>query len=78
MDLVQLGRPRPFRVDVQNLTIAAPPPALTIPLAIPITVPRSVQRRVQAWTRKTEDVPVPTTLVHNASLSVLPGEVLAM
>ncbi|GAA6063063.1 hypothetical protein JCM10212_003008 [Sporobolomyces blumeae] len=64
--------PTPYACVVDDLTISAPVPQWTIPMAIPITVPRWVQRRLQ------KDEAVPKTLVRNVDLDVKPGEVLAI
>ncbi|KAK4057385.1 ATP-binding cassette transporter snq2 [Microbotryomycetes sp. JL221] len=80
--LYDLARPEPYRVVVEDLTIAAPAPAWTIPMAIPITVPRMIQDRIQAHQRKKHGsdrhIPQPTILVNEASLTVEPGQMLAI
>lgn len=70
--LSALKAPPQYRIEVRDLNIDAPPPAWTIPLAIPITVPSSLQRRLQ------KGVTEPRELLRHASLTVHPGEVLAM
>jgi len=66
-------QPAPFQVSVQDLTIAAPAPQWTVPMAIPITVPRSIQRRLQK-----EENAIQKEIVRRVNLEVKAGEVLAM
>ncbi|GAA5939117.1 uncharacterized protein JCM15063_004431 [Sporobolomyces koalae] len=67
-------QPRPFQCYVSNLTIAAPVPPWTIPMAIPITVPRWIQQRIQ----RNDDKAVPKEIVRGVNLEVKAGEVLAI
>ncbi|GAA6030923.1 hypothetical protein JCM8097_008938 [Rhodosporidiobolus ruineniae] len=71
--IAQLPRPKPVAIQVRNLTIQAPVPQVTIPLAIPIAVPRFVTHRL-----KKGGEAVSKELVRGVSLRVEPGEVLAI
>lgn len=74
--LSTLRQPPPYSVSVTDLTIAAPVPAWTIPLAIPITVPKRVQKLVMG--RKRREQTVPKELVRMVNLTIRPGELCAM
>lgn len=63
----------PLGVRVSQVTIVAPVPQWSIPLAVPITVPRFVQRRLQKG-----QAMEPKELVRDVNLEVQPGEMLAM
>lgn len=67
-------QPPPFQCSVTNVTISAPVPQWTIPMAIPIVVPRWVQRRLQSKS----GAPSPKEIVRGVNLDVKAGEVLAM
>ncbi|GAA5921109.1 hypothetical protein JCM3775_004094 [Rhodotorula graminis] len=71
--LARLPPPPPYRVVVRGLSIQAPVPRWTVPVAIPFTVPRWVQRRLQKGGEA-----VPTELVRNVSVDIAAGEVLAL
>ncbi|GAA5883094.1 hypothetical protein JCM16303_006086 [Sporobolomyces ruberrimus] len=71
-------QPQPFQCSVTNLTLSAPIPPWTIPMAIPITVPRWIQERVQKRRRGGEDRPVPKEIVRGVNLQVKAGEILAI
>ncbi|CEQ39426.1 SPOSA6832_00937 [Sporobolomyces salmonicolor] len=70
--LAQLRPPAPYAIVVSGLTITAPIPRWTIPMAVPVTVPMWAQRRLQ----RTQ--PLPKELVREVNLEVNPGEVLAI
>lgn len=74
--LSTLRQPPPYSVSVTDLTIAAPVPAWTIPLAIPITVPKRVQKLVMG--RKRREQTVPKELVRMVNLTIRPGELCAI
>ncbi|GAA5912086.1 uncharacterized protein JCM6883_007106 [Sporobolomyces salmoneus] len=67
-------QPQPFQCLVSTLTISAPIPQWTIPMAIPITVPRSIQKKLQ----KGNESAVPKEIVRAVNLEVKAGEVLAI
>ncbi|GAA6021211.1 hypothetical protein JCM11491_001608 [Sporobolomyces phaffii] len=73
--LLSALQPQPYRCLVSDLTIAAPIPPWTIPMAIPITVPRWIQRRLQ---QRGDEGPVPHEIVRRVNLEVKAGEVLAI
>lgn len=72
--LSSLRPPPPYAVRVTNLTIVAPIPPITIPLAIPIVLPAFLTRgRTSSGEQRT-----PTELVRAVNLVVEPREVLAI
>ncbi|GAA5959155.1 hypothetical protein JCM21900_001409 [Sporobolomyces salmonicolor] len=70
--LAQLRPPAPYAVVVSGLTITAPIPRWTIPMAVPVSVPMWAQRHLQ------RAQPLPKELVREVNLEVNPGEVLAI
>lgn len=73
--LSSLRPPPPYSVFVTNLTIIAPVPPVTIPLAVPIPIPGFISRRLGPRSRGADP---PRELVRSANLQVEPGEVLAI
>ncbi|GAA5886465.1 hypothetical protein JCM6882_001645 [Rhodosporidiobolus microsporus] len=71
--LSSLKPPPAVAIVVRGLSIQAPVPELTIPLAVPIKVPRFIQRRLQKG-----EAAVPRELLREVSMEVRPGEVLAI
>ncbi|GAA5902258.1 hypothetical protein JCM8208_007242 [Rhodotorula glutinis] len=71
--LARLPPPTPYHVVVRGLSIQAPVPRWTVPVAIPFTVPRWIQRRLQKGGEA-----MPTELVRNVSVDIAAGEVLAL
>lgn len=69
--LSAIKAPDQYRLDVQNLCVAAPPPRWEVPMALTIRVPRAVQRRLQ------KDAVLPKRLVGGVNLRVEPGELAA-
>lgn len=63
----------PVGVRVDGVTVAAPIPQWSIPLAVPITVPRFIQRRLQ----KGQAIEA-KELVRDVHLDIEPGQMLAM
>ncbi|SGY73967.1 BQ5605_C005g03332 [Microbotryum silenes-dioicae] len=70
--LAGLPAPESYSLSVKSLSIVAPPPEWSIPLAIPITVPRSVQKRLN----KSKEL-LAKELLRNVNVEVRAGEVLA-
>ncbi|KDE04252.1 hypothetical protein MVLG_05280 [Microbotryum lychnidis-dioicae p1A1 Lamole] len=71
--LAGLPAPESYSLSVKSLSIVAPPPEWSIPLAIPITVPRSVQKRLN----KSKEL-LAKELLRNVNVEVRAGEVLAL
>ncbi|KAM0752952.1 P-loop containing nucleoside triphosphate hydrolase protein [Meredithblackwellia eburnea MCA 4105] len=69
--LETLKPPPAYAVQVSNLTLLAPPPKITIPLAIPIPLPSFLHPK-SARDR------LPTELVRSVNIRVEPGELLAI
>ncbi|SCV69195.1 BQ2448_2215 [Microbotryum intermedium] len=70
--LAGLPGPESYTLSVKSLSIVAPPPEWSIPLAIPITVPRSVRKHLDKGKGS-----VAKELLRNVNVEVRAGEVLA-